>query len=63
MTLADRICQGSWPCLTAGSLGAITGLSDISEPLPAMSGARLKRRPSQGRVLLRAGEAERGVST
>lgn len=63
MTLADRICQGSWPCSTAGSLGAINGLSDVSEPLPAMSGARLKRRLSQEHVLLQAGEAERGVST
>lgn len=49
VTLADCICQGCWPCVTAGSLCAITGLLDnTSEPLPATAGARLEQCPLKG---------------
>lgn len=60
VTVANRVCHGSWLCLTAGSLSAITGLPDISELLPAMSEPPPVQRPSQGDGL---GEAQRGVST
>lgn len=50
VTLAGCICQGCWPCVTAGSLCAITGLSDnTSEPLPATAGAHLEQCPLKER--------------
>ena len=62
-TSADRSRQGSRPCSTAGSLGAIARLSDMAEPPPTMPGARPEQRPSRGDGLLWLEESETGVST